>query len=696
MAPGNANTPSAQILSQAAAHLNEGRARQAEVLIRDVLQSEPDNHQALNLFGTIALNAGHAPQAVEIFSRAVQLQGGEAEYHCNLGVALLQSDRLDDGEAALRAALKLKPVHPMANFNLGLCDLQTGRFDDARRRLEKAVRRMPQNLAALNALGVAHSKCGKPAKAVQLFRTVLKAQPNDPDARLNLAGALTETGKTDEAIGLYEDLIADYPGQARLHFNLGVALAAASLDTQAISACQQALALEPELVEAHVNLSSLYADRGNQDGALEHGRAASALRPGDIHIMINEARALRDSGMGADALAACDRILDIAPGDADALGIQMTVLQNDGRFTEARALAAGASALPVLLALAQDADHAFTDGEIQRLKDAATDSGADPGDAARAWFALGRIHHGRGDFASAFGFYKRGNGLRDAAYNWSEGDEQALLAAQVACFTGAFFASHGSMGHDSERPVFIVGMPRSGTTLVEQIIASHPDAAGGGEMSDIQVMADALADRFKSPSSDLADLAYPACVAALDAGTADALAAQYLEHLTRVSDTAARVTDKMPGNCWHLGLISRLLPKARVIHCRRDPMATCFSIYQQAFAGFHPYAYDLAKLGRRHRSHDRLKDHWREVLPLPMLEVAYEDLVADQEGESRRILEFCGLDWDDQVLDFHATRRNVQTASLWQVRQPIYTDALAGWRAYEEFLGPLREALDQG
>ncbi|MDP6691697.1 MAG: sulfotransferase [Alphaproteobacteria bacterium] len=689
MAPGKANTPSARILNQAAAHLNEGQTRQAEVLIRDVLQSEPDNHEALNLFGSIALNSGHAPQAVEIFSRAAHLHGAEAEYHCNLGVALLQSDRMDEGEAALHAALKLKPAHGLANFNLGLCDLQSGRFDDARRRLEKAVRRMPKNLSALNALGVAHSKCGKPAKAVQLFRAVLKAQPDDPDARLNLAGALTETGKTDEAIGLYEQLIADYPGEARLHFNLGVALAAASLDQRAISACQQALVLEPDMVEAHVNLSSLYADRGNQDGALEHSKAASALRPGDIHIMINEARALRDSGMGTDALAACDRILDLAPGDADALGIQMNVLQNDGRFAEARTLAAGATPLPVLLALAQDQDYTFADGDIQSLKDAATASGADPGDAARAWFALARIHHGRRDFAAAFGFYKRGNALRDAAYNWSEADEQANLAAHLECFTATFFESHGRMGQDSGRPVFIVGMPRSGTTLVEQIIASHPDAAGGGEMSLVQTMADALTDGLGSAAS------YPACVADLDAATADALVAQYLEHLDRVSDTAARVTDKMPGNFWHLGLISRLFPKTRIIHCRRDAMATCFSIFQQMFAGYHPYAYDLGKLGRRQRSHDRLMEHWRQVLPLPLLDVAYEDLVADQEGQSRRIVEFCGLDWDEQVLNFHETRRNIQTASLWQVRQPIYTNALAGWRAYEEFLGPLREALSQ-
>lgn len=689
MAPGKANDPAQQTLSQAVAHLNAGRARQAEVLIRQVLETQPDNHAGLNLLGAIALNTGHAPQAVEIFSRAVSLHGGEAEYHCNLGVALLNANRGDEGEAALQAALRLRPDHPMANFNMGLCDLQAGRFQEARRHLETAAKKTPPDFAVLNALGVAHSKCGAPDKAVRLFRSVLEGQPDNVDARLNLAGALTEMGETKEAVEIYRQLIAAYPGQARFHFDLGVALSEARRDLDAIAAYEQALALEPQFVDAHVNLSTLYADRGNHDAALEHTRTARTLKPGDRYIMVNEARILRDAGLGAEALAACDRILADAPDDADALGICMTVLQNQGRFAEARALAADSDAVPVLLALSQDADYAFSDDKIQRLVDAATDAAAAGAEAARAWFALGKIHHDRGEYERAFDFYKRGNALRDAAYDWTADNEQALFAGLTAAFPAAFFKTATGMGRDSERPVFIVGMPRSGTTLVEQIIASHGAAAGGGELPDIQVMADTLA-----PTLGAAE-AYPACMAELDAAAADRLAGQYLEHLARLSATAARVTDKMPENYLHLGLIARILPKARIIHCRRDPMATCFSIFQQIFAGYHPYAYDLAKLGRRYRNYERLMRHWREVLPLPILDVAYEDIVADQQGQSRRILEFCGLEWDARVLDFHATERNILTASLWQVRRPIYTGAVQGWRAYESFLGPLEEALGQ-
>jgi tetratricopeptide (TPR) repeat protein len=698
MAQDMANTPAKQMLRQAGEHLNAGRAQQAEGLIRQILQTQPDNAEALNLLGVIALNSGHTPQAVEIFSRAVQLHESEAEYLCNLGVALLSANRTPEGEAALHAALKLKPSHPMANFNLGLRDLQAGRFEDALQRLDKAVQKMPQNVALLNALGVAYSKCAKAAKAVQVFRAALKLQPNHADAMLNLASALTEMDKPDEAMTLLERTIQARPREARLYFNLGVAARKAKRDLDAIAAYRQALALEPNYADAHVNLAVLHSRRGNQDAALEHIRAARTLRPDDICILTNEARIVRDAGHGTEAISLCDRILAQTPDHGEASSIKISVLQNEGDFDEAQkigeqALAINPDATPVLLALTHNKNYPFTDEQIQRLKSAATRKTEDDAEAIRSWFALGKIHHDRGEYEQAFDCYKRGNALRDVSLKWTPSDEQSLFTALIDTFSADFFtvtsAKEPAMGQDSERPVFIVGMPRSGTTLVEQIIASHPHGAGGGELPDISIMADELPRTLNSAAP------YPPCVNELSAAQVETLAARYLARLTRISATDDRVTDKMPDNYLHLGLIALLFPKARVIHCRRNPMANCFSIFQQNFAGYHPYAYDLTKLGRRYRNHGRLMDHWRQVLPLPILEVDYEDIVADQEGQSRRILEFCGLEWNDAVLDFHKTQRTVQTASLWQVRQPIYTGALKGWCAYEKFLGPLKKSLEQ-
>ena len=689
MGPSKVSNPAQQALRQAGEHLSAGRVQQAEGLVRQVLQAQPDNHQALNLLGGIALNGGHAPQAAEIFSRAIELCGTDAEYHCGLGVALLSANRADEGEAALRAALKLKPGHPMANFNLGLRDLQAERFEDARQRLDKAVKKMPQHLPALNALGVAYSKCAKPAKAAQLFRAALKLQPNHLDTRLNLAGALTEMGNLDDAIRHYEQMIAAHPDDPRPHFNIGVALRKARRRIEAVHAFERAIQLAPTFVEAHVNLSNQLTDLGQFEGALEHIQIACQNRPGDIRLMVNEARALHNQGLGAETESVCRAILELDAQNDTASSLLIRTMQNDGRFEEARdeanrILAAAPDAVAVLNTLAMDRAYAFGDAQLA-VMDKAYKTIEEPAEAARVGFALAKIHHNRGDHAKAFDCFHSANALRDAGFSWTAAQEQELFDAYIQTFSSALFKDKGGLGSPSERPVFIVGMPRSGTTLVEQVIASHPDAEGAGELSEMHTISLYLAETTGE--------SYPAATANLTAARAQEMAERYLKRLERISPSAARVTDKMPDNYQHLGLIALLFPNARVIHCRRDPMATCFSIYQQNFIGNHPYAYDLAKLGRRHRNHERLMDHWRDVLPLPILEVAYEDMVADQEGQSRRILDFCGLAWDAGVLNFHETERTVQTASLWQVRQPIYTGALKGWQAYEEFLGPLKDAL---
>lgn len=683
-----------QALQKAGHHLNSGQVQQAEAFIRKVLQIEPDNHEALNLLGVIALNSGHAPQAVDLFKRAIDLHALNAEYHCNLAVALLNTNQGSEGEQALRAALKLTPAHPMANFNLGLRDLQAERFDEALHHLKKAEKKMPQNPAVLNALGVAHSKCNKLVKAIQLFRTTLKIHPNHLDAQLNLASALVEVGKATEAISLYKQLIGKHPNPARLAFNLAVALHADKRLLEAIDSYEQALSLEPKFLDALINVSNLYSTIGNHVMALERIKSARDLNPNDLRIMENEANLFLKSGFSVQALAAYERILSLDPGNQKAIAAQIRALHNEGRFEEAQNIAAQAlnvnpEAISVLLALSQDKSYTFTEENIRHLMAASVPQKTTDVNTGHVQFALATLYNHKAEHKSAFGFYKQANALCDAQYIWSQSDEQNLFTALTDTFSSKFFETSSSFGHESNRPIFIVGMPRSGTTLVEQIIASHPQAEGGGELPEISAIAYGLSKTLNST------VPYPACIKDLNETTVNKLSEHYLERLKKVSGTAIHVTDKMPENYLHLGLIAQLFPNARIIHCRRDALATCFSIYQQSFNGYQPYAYDLTKIGRRYRNYEHLMDHWRATLPLSVLEVSYEELVQDQEQQSRRILEFCNLDWDDRVLAFEKTQRRVQTASLWQVRQPMYTNALEAWRKYEDFLSPLKEALRQ-
>ncbi len=326
-----------------------------------------------------------------------------------------------------------------------------------------------------------------------------------------------------------------------------------------------------------------------------------------------------------------------------------------------------------------------------------------PDQAVALNFALARALDAEGEYEQAFGYFQRGNRLKQSEYQqarayFQQGDQRKEAAfdpaAQkefvdrlIATFTSDFFAERRGWGSEDEGPVLILGMPRSGTTLVEQILASHPEVKAGGELTHLRDLARALAAEFPGLSSP---------EAAASREQLEAMGEEYLSRIRALSAGSRLVTDKLPANFLRLGLIALWLPQAKVIHVRRNPFDTCLSIYFQHFEEGLPYSWDLAHVGAYYREYLRLMAHWRRVLPLPMLEVQYEDLVANQAEKTRDLLAYCGLSWDEPCLRFWETERAVDTASLWQVRQPIYTRSIGRWRHYEAHLGPLKQALEGG
>jgi len=267
---------------------------------------------------------------------------------------------------------------------------------------------------------------------------------------------------------------------------------------------------------------------------------------------------------------------------------------------------------------------------------------------------------------------------------YDEAELHAFFARITGAFTPELFEGLRVTGHGSELPVFIVGMPRSGTTLIEQVLASHPAVFGGGELLFMQ---DLILGGFAGPN-------YPADLTSVPKDTFAKFGGYYAVRLAALAPQASRITDKLPANFRHLGLIRLALPKARIIHVRRDPVDTCFSCYTKLFASGLNYTYDLGELGRYYKAYEALMGHWRVVLPAgAMLEVQYETLVADFEAGARRIVEFCGLDWDERCLRFYETKRAVRTMSEFQVRRPVFASSIGRWRAYEQWLSPLLDAL---
>jgi len=543
---------------------------------------------------------------------------------------------------------------------------------DARAELERAV---------------AEHQAGRLAAAEQGYRRVLANDPDYPDA-LHFLGLLRhQLGKSDEAVALIRRAIARKPDFAGFHFNLGNVLREAGQAEAAVESYREADRLAPGSPSTLNNLGNALFDRGRPDQAVDTLQRAVAIDPDFAEAHLNLGYALRETRRSEAADHAFDRALAL---DGTLVGAHVgrgVGAQLRGEFAAAeksfrRALAIDPDDADAIYNLAMLGGLTVGDPDVERLE-ALADAGTLPPDRQiELHFALGKLYDDDGDTERAIGHFQAGNGLRYGQAPYDETEIADLVSACRSVFTPDFFAQRRALGNRSERPVFIVGMPRSGTTLVEQILASHPQVHGAGELGIIGNMAEKLPD----------GASYPAGLIGLEKAQLDELSNSYLS-LTGGDGETVRTTDKMPDNFRWLGLIAILFPLARIIHCRRDPIDNCLSCYFQLFKRQHAYAYELETLGLYYRRYDELMDHWRRVLPLPIFELRYENLIADQESVTRALVEFNGLPWDDRCLAFQELEREVRTASVWQVRQPIYTHSVGRWRRYERFLRPLIAAL---
>jgi hypothetical protein len=324
---------------------------------------------------------------------------------------------------------------------------------------------------------------------------------------------------------------------------------------------------------------------------------------------------------------------------------------------------------------------------IDEAKRALAAGSLDTDQRATLNFALAKVLEEDGDFDAAFSCFQASNDLRTGTDRYRSEQFSASVDRKITIFSEELFAAKAQIGSASEGLVFVVGMPRSGTTLVEQILASHPQVYGHGELTYLDRLPRSLPERLGGREP------YPECVTALDAATVRDIAQEHIARLQRDGSDAVWNVDKLPQNFENLGLITLLFPRARVIHCTRDPLDTCLSCYCQDFGPRHAFTRNLEDLGRYFRDYQRLMTHWYATLPIPLLNVPYEELVGAQDVWSRRLIDFLDLPWDERCLRFYETKRPVLTASVWQVRQPIYASSIGRWRHYAAHLGPLFRGL---
>jgi tetratricopeptide (TPR) repeat protein len=624
---------------------------------------------------------------------------------------------------------KLRP-ELLRELTAGLAHHQAGRLDDAATAYQRVLQSVPNEPDALNLLGVIAQAKGRPARAVQLISQALRARPHFPEAMTNLARAQRAAGDPEGAASMARRAIELAPELAEAHEQLGRILLDLNEDEGAAEACRRAVELAPRSLDARVNLGAALTrlkdyqaaavayqeahrlDPERADTLTDFGAALTELDRFDDAVRCHERALARDpnstralAALAAtlkraqrpvEAVEACRRTLALVPGDTDVWVLLGGCLAALGRFDEAvdayrQALDVDPECAEAQRGIVAAGERTQDVAELARLRAVADDAETPVHHRIAASYALGALLDKSGEYDDSFRHIATANQLKRAF--WREAGEEEfsrdgfrrLVDGMIATFKPAVFAATRDWGDPSELPVFIVGMPRSGTTLTEQILASHPAVFGGGERKDIGRIAHLLASEHLGQSPLVWDRA-----------KVRREAEQHLEQLRGFAGAALRVTDKMPDNIQLLGTIALLFPRARVVICRRDLRDVCLSCHFQAFGQGMSWTTDLADCAFRALEVERLVRHWQKVLPLNLFELTYEELVGDLEGQGRRLVDFLGLPWDPACLAFHTTERQVMTASLWQVRQPLYSTSIGRWRHYAGHLAPLLTPLEAG
>ena len=677
-----------QALSKAYAHWNAGQSDQAEQWCQRILAAWPGQADALHLLGLMAHAFGNLDVAIAHLRQACMAPRAPATYSSNLAEMCRQRGLLVEGEAAARRAVALDPNLVEGWNNLGILLQEAGKFAESRVALERVVASRPQWAEAHN----------------------------------NLGNTCKRLGLLDEAQSRYEQAIALRKDYAEAHSNLSHLLADRGDYVAAEQAGRRAIEYNPQLADAYLNLANAECARQRYGEALRWLDALASFAPIHQGGLCSRARTLLRLDRLPEALDCAQRAITVAPQSSEAHNCTGQVLQALGRHQEAVAEFDRAITLPGVeledaminravafmeAGRAEQANTAYDElervfpqsmravlgrTELKRYKAGDSEIGrlesfvAQPSrhtfiDGLAAHFALGKMYLDAGNGPKAFEHLHAGNRLKRGTYDFDVAATEKWMHGFEQVFTPDLLTRMAGAGDPSSVPLFVMGMPRSGTSLIEQILASHPAVHGAGELPFLRVAVEGISG-------------YPHVVEKFSREDLAALGKRYIQAVAPLTQRR-HVVDKMPANFLYAGFAHLILPNARVIHCRRNAVDTCVSCYTKLFSAEQLFTYDLAELGRFYRAYERLMAHWRRVLPPDrFFDIDYEAVVENLEGEARRLLEWLGLPWDDACLRFHETERVVRTASLVQVRKPIYRSSMGRWRNYSEHLQPLLAALE--
>ena len=652
---GPVNPSPRQAFEQAMALLHADRPREAAELCARTLQSAPADADLLTLRGVALLAARQPGEALEPLQRAAELAPRSARVRENLGQALMQTGQADAAEEQLQLAARLDPRSESVRMKLGHLLASRGAGEAADELFEEAFGLVPDRRRLAEA--GEHLREGRLRDAEWICRDLLARRPDDVNALRLLAKVEIEGERWRRAEKLLRRALALAPGFHDARMDLARVYKQQDRLDEALNCAQEAVEGNPRNPNAHYLLAGLLALAGRTDEALSAYRQCLDLQPGHTPAWLGMGHLLKTLGQAEEGIAAYRRAVEQRPD-----------------FGE------------VYWSLANLKTFRFSDEEIADIERRLQQDSLDEDARVHFLFTLGKALEDRGEYARAFENYDAGSALQRQRISYDPVETEVVNERIRKVFSADFLRANEGSGCPDPAPIFIVGLPRSGSTLIEQVLASHSQVEGTAELPDVGRISAELSARWPGQ-------AYPEAALRLDADGWRELGESYLARTQRHRSGLPRFTDKMPNNFPSVGLIHLMLPNAKIIDARRHPLDSCFGSFKQHFAHGQTFSYDLVEIGEYFLEYRRMMRHWEQVLPGRVLEVRYEDMVRDQEGQTQRLLAHCGLPWEDACLRFYETERAVRTASSEQVRQPIYSSSVNHWRNFREELAPLIDIL---
>lgn len=637
---------------------NQGRMREAFERGVALTRKFPGDSAVHNMLGVISARVGQTRTALTAYEHALAIKPDFAEALNNRGNLLSRLRHHKEAISSFRKALQVKPNYAEAHNGLGSALHDAGEPDKAVASYRKALRFRADYFEARNNLGNALAAQGQHELALENFSKAIRLKPDFSQAHFNRGNTLRHLGGHDEAIAAFSRAVELNHDYAEAYNGLGNTLIEQGRFKHAIDALGRAIKLKPDYVEAHCNLGNALSDFGRPEEALSSYRAALAISPGFAEGHCNLGNALTGLGRVDEAIASYEQALQLRPDF-------VAVFNN----------------------LSQIKSYQNGDPQIARMQQLLSDPGISEDDKMHLDFALGKVNDDLGNVNLAFKHFEAGNHLKKSALGYNIEQDRVRFEQIKSLYTALKYSKPQGIEAGQEivkHPILVIGMPRSGTTLVEQILASHSQVFGAGELE--------VLDRSLNPVLQKVTADGPS---GIGADVLVHIRNNYLEELGQVPATEPYVIDKMPGNFKWIGFLLMVMPELKIINLQRDPVATCWSIFRHHFAGRgNGYAYDLADIAGYYRIYIELMDFWRKEFPGRIHDLNYELLTENQEQQTRALLDYCGLDWEEQCLEFYKSAHNVKTLSSQQVRKGMYTGSSQAWRKYETHLQLLQESLE--